>query len=364
MPKALAPNTIDRRTILSTAAVAATSASLGLNPGAATAAEPRKSWAALPPAGFVRMSMPGKVVKVTQAGCLQKNGAYPKAQAAETMLAQAMTALTGKASLRDAFGMFIHPDDVVAIKPNGIAGKKSMKMASNKEVVVAIAKALVALGVPPENITVFEQYRDFLYATRCITDKDKLTPATELPAGVKTMVHLNTEAEMDHITVGAIPTKFVTPFTRATAVINVPQLKDHAICGYTGALKNITHGATINPQHFHEHGASPQIAHLYAQDVVKSRVHLHIKDAYQVIYDGGPIDKLAHRRIPYESLYVSTDPVALDVVGWKVVEGLRKDNGLPTLKAAGREPTYLRIASQLGLGVFDDKQIDLRELKA
>ncbi|MBW2459628.1 MAG: DUF362 domain-containing protein, partial [Deltaproteobacteria bacterium] len=141
------------------------------------------------------------------------------------------------------------------------------------------------------------------------------------------------------------------------------QLKDHAICGYTGALKNITHGATFNPQHFHKHGASPQIAHLYAQDVVKSRVVLHVKDAYQVIYDGGPVDTLAHRRIPYESIYVSTDPVALDVMGWKVVEQLRKDNGLPTLKAASREPTYLEIASQLGLGVFDEKQIDFRELK-
>ncbi len=363
MPKASAPNTLDRRTILSTAAVAATSASLGVMPRAAAAPEPRKSWAARPPDGFVRMSMPGKVVKVTQPGSLQKNGVYPEPRAARTMLARAMSELTGKASLRDAFAMFIHPDDVVAIKVNGIAGKKTMKMASNKELVVEIVKAVMMVGVPAENITIFEQYRDFLFATRCITDKAELTPAPELPAGVKTAVHLNTDAEMDHITVGAIPTKFVAPFTRATAVINVPQLKDHAICGYTGALKNITHGATINPQHFHAHGASPQIAHLYAQDVVKSRVHLHIKDAYQVIYDGGPIDKLAHRRIPYESIYISTDPVALDVIGWQVVEELRKKNGLPTLEAAGREPTYLRIAGQLGLGVFDDQQIDLREVK-
>ncbi len=363
MPTTKDPLTLDRRTVLSTAAVAATGATLGLQPDTAMAAEPRKSWAARPPAGFLRRSIPGKVVKVTQPGSLQDNGTFPKARAARTMLARAMAELTGKASLRDAFALFVHPDDIVAIKPNGIAGKKTMKMATNKELVVEIVKAVMMVGVPPENITVFEQYRDFLLATRCITDKDKLTPAPELPAGVKTAVHLNTETEMDSITVGGIPTKFVTPFTRATAVINVPQLKDHAICGYTGALKNITHGATSNPQHFHAHGASPQIAHLYAQDVVKSRVVLHIKDAYQVIYDGGPVDKLSHRRVPYESIYVSTDPVALDVMGWKVVEQLRKDNGLPTLKAASREPTYLQIAGQLGLGVFDEEQIDFRELK-
>ncbi|MBW2459166.1 MAG: DUF362 domain-containing protein, partial [Deltaproteobacteria bacterium] len=192
MPTTKAPLTLDRRTVLSTAAVAATGASLGLTPGAANAAEPRKSWAARPPAGFVRRSIPGKVVKVTQPGSLQKNGVFPKAKAARTMLARAMTELTGKASLRDAFALFVHPDDIVAIKPNGIAGKKTMKMATNKELVVEIVKAVMMVGVPPENITVFEQYRDFLFATRCITDKGKLTPAPELPAGVKTAVHLNT----------------------------------------------------------------------------------------------------------------------------------------------------------------------------
>jgi len=64
----------------------------------------------------------------------------------------------------------------------------------------------------------------------------------------------------------------------------------------------------------------------------------------------------------HEAIYVATDPVALDVIGWKVVERLRADNGLPTLKAAGREPTYLRIAGELGLGVYDDKRIRLREV--
>jgi uncharacterized Fe-S center protein len=145
-------------------------------------------------------------------------------------------------------------------------------------------------------------------------------------------------------------------------VINVGQVKDHGICGYTGAMKNITHGANINPQQFHAHNASPQIAHLYAQEVIKSRVALHIGDAFQVIYDEGPIDKNPRRRVLHEAIYVATDPVALDVIGWKVVERLRADNGLPTLKAAGREPTYLRIAGELGLGVYDDKRIRLREV--
>jgi uncharacterized protein (DUF362 family) len=112
------------------------------------------------------------------------------------------------------------------------------------------------------------------------------------------------------------------PFTEATAVINVSQIKDHSICGYTGCLKNITHGAIINPHDFHEHNASPQIAELYAQDVVKSRVRLHITDGFKLIYDEGPLDTNKKRRVPHEAVYATTDPVAMDVIGWGVVEQL------------------------------------------
>jgi uncharacterized protein (DUF362 family) len=345
--------TLSRRSFFQSAAAAGAAIAL---PHEAHA----KSWAAKPPAGFVRRAIPGKVVKVHKAGCLDANGLYPSEEDAAAMLERAMTELTGKGTLKEALAELVHPEDVVAIKPNGIAGRQTMKMAANKEYVLALVRGLVELGVPATKITIFEQFRDFLFATRCVTDKAKLTPAPEFPAGVVMKVHLNTDAVMDAIDVNGIATKYVTPFTDATVVINVTQIKDHSICGYTGAMKNITHGCNINPSSFHEHKASPQIAHLYSQKVVKSRVALHITDASQVIFDKGPIDKDPRARTKYEAVYATTDPVAMDRVGWEVVEELRKERGLPTLKAAGREPTYIEVASQLGLGVFDNKKIRLR----
>ena len=65
----------------------------------------------------------------------------------------------------------------------------------------------------------------------------------------------------------------------------------------------------------------------------------------------------------HEALYASTDPVALDVIGWNLIENLRKENNLPTLKAAGREPSYLKAAAELGLGIFDTNKIRLRDVK-
>jgi uncharacterized protein (DUF362 family) len=327
---------------------------------------PRTLWAApsrpiaSPPGGFVRLNMPGRVVRISKTGTLQPNGLWPEQAPARVMLERAMTELTGKSSLAEALKLFVTKEDRVAIKPNGLGGRKGATMASNKELMVALVEGLVAAGVPVGNITIFDQYDTFLRGTRVVDDDMKPDPA--FPVGIQTTVHSNKDAVMEPITVSGISTRFVRPFTEATVVINVPVIKDHGICGYTGAMKNITHGSIVNPQQYHEHGASPQIAELYAQDIVRSRVALHILDGFKAMYEGGPSGRDAKRRVPHESVYVSTDPVALDVVGWQLVDRLRKDDRLPTLQAAGREPTYIKIASQLGLGVFDPNRIRLREV--
>lgn len=329
--------------------------------GAADAAAAPASWIAKAPAGFVPLSIPGKVVKVSKANTLQANGLWPTEDAARVMLQRAMEELTGQAELGAAFARFVHKDDKVAIKPNGIAGKNGATMASNKELVLEVVKGVLAAGVPASNIVIYEQYPSFLAGTRIASRAAVMDSA--FPAGITAMIHENKDAVMPEIQVAGVGTKFVRPFTDATAVINVGLIKDHSICGYTGCLKNITHGSTINPQAFHDHNASPQIAQLYAQDVVKSRVRLHIVDGYKLIYDEGPLDTNKKRRVPHEAVYATTDPVAMDVVGWAVVEEWRKNNGLPTLKEANREPTYIRTAAELGLGVYDKNRITLRDVK-
>lgn len=358
---------LSRRALLGAASglgLAGATSGLGLLTvtGRAEAAGEAKRWAARAPAGMSRLRLPGKIVKVRGKSTMQSNGLWPLQGAADRMLARAMQELTGERDLGKAFGRFVHPKDTVAIKPNGIAGRDGQTMASNKELILAVARGVIAAGVPAEHITIFEQYSKFLRGTRVVGSDAKLDAA--FPAGILTSVHSNRDATMGFIDVGGISTRYVRPFTEATAVINVAQIKDHSICGYTGALKNITHGCNVNPHAFHDHHASPQIAHLYAQEVVKSRVVLHITDAFKVMYDGGPLDKKPQHRTVYEAVYACTDPVAMDMVGWRLVEELRAKNGLPSLTDAGREPTYIRVAGQLGLGVHDRTLIRLQEVTA
>jgi uncharacterized protein (DUF362 family) len=348
---------VSRRAFLEGAILGAGAAAAGslVRPATAFAADttaPRL--AASPPPGFTPMCAPGRVVKVAKSNVLVPNGLWPKEDAARLMLERAMLELTGEADLGKAFSRFVHKDDKVAIKLNGISGQTGATMATNKELVLPIIDGVIAAGVAPTSIVVFEQYTSFLSGTR-ISSKN-------VPPGVTAVVHGTKDATMPEIQVVGVPTRFARQLTDATAVINVALIKDHGICGYTGCIKNVTHGCIVNPSSFHQHNGSPQIAALYAQDIVKSRVRLHITDGFKVLYDGGPIDKLPDRRVPHEAVYASTDPVAMDVIGWGVVEKWRKDKGLPTLAKSGREPSYIRIASDLGLGIANLDQIRMKEI--
>jgi uncharacterized protein (DUF362 family) len=306
------------------------------------------------PAGFVPMAAPGKIVKVAKAGSLQKNGLYPDPAAAKAMLEKAMLTFTGEKTLGAAFKKFVHKDDKVAVKLNGIA--KGRKFGTNKELVDVILQGIMDAGVPATSIVVYEQYGSFLGGTRVAQDN--------VPAGVKCVVHNNKDMATSPIAFmdgkNAIMTQFARPLMEATAVINVSLIKDHSICGYTGCLKNMTHGSIDVPHNHHGHHASPQIAKLYAHEAIKSRVRLHITDGYKVMYDGGPVEVVAF--VPHEALYVCTDPVAMDTVGWEIVDKVRKEKGLKSLKDAGREPAYIPAAADLGLGIGDRAKIVLKEI--
>lgn len=333
-------------------AAATVAGTLATTSAHADAAAPQ-NLSATPPAGFKPFSAPGTVVKVSKSGSLQPNQIYPKADDAKAMLTRAMTELTGKTDLVEAVKLFVHPQDKVVVKPNGIGGQN---ISTNKELILPLVEAMISAGVPAANITILEQYFDRLTGCRLYQ--------TNVPAGVVLSCHNNEDATMTPrlIPGTGVQTQFARVLTESTALINFSLVKDHSICGYTGILKNMTHGCTTNPHDFHLHHASPQIAMLAAQDVFKSRLRLSITDAFKVLFHGGPKDKYPQYRVPYEAVYVSTDAVAMDRIGWEVVEDHRQKHGMPTLAAQGREPSYIQAAADLGLGIADRSRIRLREI--
>lgn len=305
------------------------------------------NYVSTPPAGFTPMSIPGRVVRVNKPGSLRRGGLFPQPEAAQQMVDRAVIELSGRGDLAQAWRAFVHPADRVAIKVNGLGLRN---MASNKETVEAIVHGVMAAGVPAENITVYDQWDGFLSATR--------VSQRALPAGVRVAchngVHLSAETR-----VASGRTWFAEALMQSTAVIGVPLIKDHSLCGFTGAMKNLTHGSIKNPEAFHRHLCSPQIAELFSHDAIRSRVRLHVMDAFKAVYHGGPRDNPEHR-VPFEAVFASTDAVALDRVGSDIVDQLRAQNHMTSLERRGLPPRYIDHAATLGLGVADRARIDTR----
>ncbi|HTT63811.1 MAG TPA: hypothetical protein VMG35_18290, partial [Bryobacteraceae bacterium] len=67
---------------------------------------------------------------------------------------------------------------------------------------------------------------------------------------------------------------------------------------------------------------------------------------------------------PENALLVSRDPVALDAIGWRMIERKRAEKGVPPLKDVHREPAYIRTAADAShrLGSNDPRQIQQVEV--
>ena len=144
------------------------------------------------------------------------------------------------------------------------------------------------------------------------------------------------------------------------SIINMPVLKDHNIAGITCSLKN-HYGSIHNPNKYHDNGCDPYVADLNSLEQIRSRQRLIVVDALKVQYHGGP----AYNRnwaIPYGTILFGTDPVAVDRIGYGIVEDLRKAAGMKPLKGTRREPIYIKRSAEYGLGNADPGKIELKEL--
>src|SRR5687768_16581938 len=164
----------NRRLFVQGAAAAAGAITLGARDSEAAGIE---KYIAQPPAGFSPLNVPGKITKVSAKGdfasFMQQNQLWPKPEVAKSLLEKAMMEFTGASNLNTAMGRFIHKDDVVAIKVNGIAGQKATyTMATNYEVILPVVEAVLALGVRSEEHTSELQSRLHLVC-RLLLEKKK-----------------------------------------------------------------------------------------------------------------------------------------------------------------------------------------------
>ncbi len=265
---------------------------------------------------------------------LVRDGAFTiKGDAVMKLLDGALEAFFEKTPAVEVWRDLFSPRDIVGIKINCLAGRG---LSTRPELVEAIIERLLSAGVPKNHIIVWDRLNDDLeragYKVR--TEREDIRYIGNDYSGYDTKLRV-------FGSIGSLVSRVVTDI--CTALINVPVLKDHGIVGVTLGLKNYF-GAIHNPNKYHDSIGDPYVADVNMIPELRRKTRLTICDGITAQYEGGP-PHMPQWSWPYNGLLVAGDMVALDTVGWRILEEKRREMGMPSLAEIGREPTYIATAA-------------------
>jgi uncharacterized protein (DUF362 family) len=267
------------------------------------------------------------------------------------MLDRSLQSVYGTHTPLAAWKKVVRPGEVVGLKVNGLSG---VGMTTSVLLVESICERLREAGIPPKDIVIWDRLNTDLENAgfRINSQQDR----------IRTIGNDTLGYEDELAIFGGVGSRLAKTLTQVCdAVINLPVLKDHGIAGVTIALKNMF-GAIHNPNKYHINAGDPYVADVNMLPPIRQKVRLHICDATTAQYEGGPSFK-PQWTWPFNGLIVSRDPVALDSVGWQILERKRNEKGMESLQAVGRAPNYIATAAdpqhRLGTTEPDRIQLDL-----
>jgi hypothetical protein len=332
---------------------------------------------------------PGRVVHVHAPNSLSEDGTKFNDVVIREMMERGMRALTGEAKPIDAWRRFITADDVVGIKVN--AGGRPW-VVSSPPIVTETVRNLMAVGVKPRNIYVYERFQDQM---------DEINYAQYLPEGVQVFCAERANRHTDHSrydpAVYVEADFFGEDDTRSnlirlisqtlTKIINIPNIKDHGATGVTGCLKNIAYGGFSNVARTHFKGVTHTrtfVGTLASVEPLRSRTVLQIMDGLRGVWHAGPFAPTLKYVFFPRQIWFGTDPVAMDRLLIDVVDDERKRQGAisiwnrdrntldfvngkqrdedPNTNIIIREPGHVEYAGKLGLGEHDLAKIKVEEI--
>ena len=249
----------------------------------------------------------------------------------------------------EAWKKVVRPGEVVGLKVNCLAGKGN---ATRLELVNAVCERLREVGI--REIVIWDRLNADLESARF--------RIVERGSGLRCFGNDTAGFEEELATWGSVGSRVTRTLTQiCDAIINLPVLKDHGIAGVTLALKSMF-GAIHNPNKYHLDVGDPYVADVNMLPAIRQKVRLHLCDALNAQYEGGP-SFMPQWIWPYNGLLVARDPVALDATGWQIIEKKRAEKGLKPLREMKREPTYIATAAdpQHRLGICDPRRIEILE---
>lgn len=288
------------------------------------------------------------VARSRREGLISEKGKLDPGKLGET-LGTVLARAAGEDDAVGALRRLFRPNDVVGIKVNCLAGRG---LSPHPLLIERLTGWLREAGLPARNVLVWDR-----------TDRELKAAGFEIVRageGVR-CAGTNNDYDSSPREWGPGGSRFARVLVEdLTALINVGVLKDHDLSGVSLGLKN-WYGVIHNPNQHHEDGCAPYIPHLAAFPLIRKKLRLTIIDGTVAQCHGGPARNPVWTW-PWQGIMASTDPVALDAVGWRVIEERRRQVELPSLGAEGREPRWIADTAALGLGEADIEKIEVIDL--
>lgn len=289
-----------------------------------------------------------RVVVARDAG-LRMQGSQPDEQSVLALLDKAMAAYTGRDKPVEAWQRIVPRGKAIGLKVNGLGGRG---IATHAVLIHAICERLQQAGVAAGDIIVWDRNARDLTACGMSINSDR--------GRVRCYGSDTAGFEDQPVQCGAARLRLSKILTRDCGmVISVPILKDHNMSGLTFSMKNM-YGVVDRPFLLHGNNCNPGVADVNALPTVREKVRFTIGDALASVYEGGPVFSPQHFWRP-NALILGEDRVAVDCAALQMLDRKRVEAGLPTLKAAGREPQYIATAADEahGLGTDDPRKMQI-----
>jgi len=291
-----------------------------------------------------------KVVIIHSSGTQSSDGVVPPSRI-QTMLIRGLSLLTDQNQIAAGLRMIFREGEKIGIKINTLGGKK---ISTEPETSLALAETLVLGGLQKKNIIIWDrtnrELRNAGYRLNTNGNGYRIfgTDTPGIQYGTQLISHLN---------IGSLYSTIQTRHIQSS--ISLAILKDHGLAGVTGGMKNY-YGAVHNPNKYHDFNCNPFVAEIFDSPPIRKKHKLTILDALTVQYHRGP-SYHAQWANNFGAFIFSFDPVAADYIGWKIIEKLRAEKGLPSLEEEHRQPVYLKTSADMGLGKNSDDEIKIIE---
>lgn len=295
----------------------------------------------------------------------------PRTDVVRFMVERGITNLTAKARVADAWRSLVSTQDIVGIKVFSVPGPNS---GTRPAVVAAVVEGLLAAGLPPRNIVIWDKQSTDLRLAGFydLAERYGVRVAGSAQAGYDEKVFYDTalignllwgDYEFGKKGPGIGRKSFVSKLVsqELTKIINITPLLNHNLAGVSGNLFTLAIGSVDNLARFESDPArlATAIPEIYALPALSDHVVLNIVDALICQYEGEDRG-LLHYSTVLNELRFSRDPVALDVLS---VQELQRQRQTFTAPSAKGNPELYSNAALLELGVNDLKRIQVETVQ-